>query len=51
MIQLLMKRYDRVNKLREYAIQQHNIMKVRQANWILQNLTQRLNLLHSFSSN
>ena len=51
MIQLLMRRYDRVNKLREYAIQQHNIMKVRQANWILKNITQRMDLLSSFSIN
>lgn len=46
-----MQRYDRVNRLREYAIKQNNIMKVRQANWILKAITHRMDLLHSFSVN
>jgi hypothetical protein len=51
MAKILMQRYERVNKLREYAIQQHNIMKVRQANWILKSITHRMNLLSHFSIN
>jgi len=44
-IDQLKNRFDKINRLREYAIEQNNILKKKQADILLYSLTINLNLI------
>ena len=41
----LKNRYDRINRLRNIAINERNILKTKQAQWLLYSITTTLNLI------
>lgn len=44
-IDTLRNRYDRINRLRNIAINERNILKTKQAQWLLYSITATLNLI------
>lgn len=44
-IETLRNRYDKINRLRNIAIDQKNILKTKQAQWMLYSITATLNLI------
>ena len=44
-IETLRNRYDRINRLRNIAINERNILKKHQAQWLLYSITATLNLI------
>ena len=44
-IETLRNRYDKINRLRNIAIDQKNILKTKQAQWMLYSITTTLNLI------
>jgi len=44
-IDTLRNRYDKINRLRNIAIDQKNILKTKQAQWLLYSITLNLNLI------
>jgi plasmid replication initiation protein len=44
-IDTLRNRYDRINRLRNIAINERNILKKHQAQWLLYSITATLNLI------
>jgi len=44
-IETLRNRYDKINRLRNIAIDQKNILKTKQAQWLLYSITTTLNLI------
>ena len=44
-IDTLRNRYDRINRLRNIAINERNILKTKQAQWMLYSITATLNLI------
>ena len=44
-IETLRNRYDRINRLRNIAINERNILKTKQAQWLLYLITTNLNLI------
>lgn len=44
-IDTLRNRYDRINRLRNIAINERNILKTKQAQWLLYSITLTLNLI------
>lgn len=44
-IDTLRNRYDRINRLRNIAINERNILKTKQAQWLLYSITTTLNLI------
>jgi len=44
-IDTLRNRYDRINRLRNIAINERNILKTKQAQWLLFSITANLNLI------
>jgi plasmid replication initiation protein len=44
-IDRLRNRYDRINRLRNIAINERNILKTKQAQWMLYSITATLNLI------
>lgn len=44
-IDTLRNRYDRINRLRNIAINERNILKAKQAQWLLFSITANLNLI------
>ena len=44
-IDTLRNRYDRINRLRNIAINERNILKTKQAQWLLYLITANLNLI------
>ena len=44
-IDTLRNRYDRINRLRNIAINERNILKAKQAQWMLYSITATLNLI------
>ena len=44
-IDTLRNRYDRINRLRNIAINERNILKKHQAQWLLYSITTTLNLI------
>ena len=44
-IDTLRNRYDKINRLRNIAIDQKNILKTKQAQWLLYSITTTLNLI------
>jgi len=44
-IDTLRNRYDRINRLRNIAINERNILKTKQAQWLLYSITLNLNLI------
>lgn len=45
-IDTLRNRYDKINRLRNIAINERNILKAKQAQWLLFLITANLNLLN-----
>ena len=44
-IDTLRNRYDKINRLRNIAINERNILKTKQAQWMLYSITATLNLI------
>jgi hypothetical protein len=44
-IDTLRNRYDKINRLRNIAINERNILKAKQAQWLLYSITTTLNLI------
>lgn len=44
-IDTLRNRYDRINRLRNIAINERNILKTKQAQWLLYSITLNINLI------
>ena len=44
-IETLRNRYDKINRLRNIAINERNILKTKQAQWMLYSITTTLNLI------
>jgi len=44
-IDTLRNRYDRINRLRNIAINERNILKTKQAQWLLYSITLNLNII------
>ena len=44
-IDTLRNRYDKINRLRNIAINERNILKTKQAQWLLYSITTTLNLI------
>lgn len=44
-IDTLRNRYDKINRLRNIAINERNILKTKQAQWLLYSITLNLNLI------